>query len=227
MLSVNFKVLTDLDLWFIILLNFDFIDHGEHASAKSTHGARLQMVRRMFFRPSYCANCGEKIERVDWHLWTSRRFCVVCESEYRGIDLIPKVFTAIGILGAAFGISSYVGAGQASGIREPITARPFRPTIEKSPSTAPNKAALASPVDVGKESVKSPAIPDVGSVPNSSSQSPRNSATERPNADGPVYMCGAQTKKGTPCSRRVKGNVRCFQHTGMPAMLPPEKLRVS
>jgi hypothetical protein len=39
-----------------------------------------------------------------------------------------------------------------------------------------------------------------------------------------VYMCGARTKKGTPCSRRVRGPVRCWQHKGMPAMLPPEKL---
>ena len=41
-----------------------------------------------------------------------------------------------------------------------------------------------------------------------------------------VYICGARTKKGTPCSRRMQGNVRCWQHKGMPAMLPPEKLLV-
>lgn len=41
-----------------------------------------------------------------------------------------------------------------------------------------------------------------------------------------VYTCGARTKKGTPCSRRVHGPVRCWQHKGMPAMLPQEKLRV-
>jgi len=42
-----------------------------------------------------------------------------------------------------------------------------------------------------------------------------------------VYICGARTKKGTPCSRRVHGPVRCWQHKGLPAMLPVEKLRVS
>jgi len=41
-----------------------------------------------------------------------------------------------------------------------------------------------------------------------------------------VYICGARTKKGTPCSRRVHGPVRCWQHKGMPAMLPQEKLKV-
>jgi hypothetical protein len=42
-----------------------------------------------------------------------------------------------------------------------------------------------------------------------------------------VYLCGARTKKGTPCSRRVHGPVRCWQHKGVPAMLPQEKLIVT
>jgi hypothetical protein len=41
-----------------------------------------------------------------------------------------------------------------------------------------------------------------------------------------VSICGARTKKGTPCQRRVRGTGRCYQHRGMPAMLPPEKLVV-
>lgn len=42
-----------------------------------------------------------------------------------------------------------------------------------------------------------------------------------------VYLCGARTKKGTPCSRRVHGPVRCWQHKGAPAMRPQEKLMVN
>jgi hypothetical protein len=41
-----------------------------------------------------------------------------------------------------------------------------------------------------------------------------------------VYICGARTKKGTPCSRRVHGPVRCWQHKGQKPMLPQEKLLV-
>lgn len=40
------------------------------------------------------------------------------------------------------------------------------------------------------------------------------------------YICGARTKKGTPCSRRVRGPVRCWQHKGAVAMLPNDKLIV-
>jgi hypothetical protein len=45
-------------------------------------------------------------------------------------------------------------------------------------------------------------------------------------SDEDVYLCGARTKKGTPCSRRVQRPVRCWQHKGAPAMLPQEKLLV-
>ena len=41
-----------------------------------------------------------------------------------------------------------------------------------------------------------------------------------------VYICGARTKKGTPCSRRVQHPGRCWQHKGMKAILPEEKLRI-
>ena len=43
--------------------------------------------------------------------------------------------------------------------------------------------------------------------------------------DESAYICGARTKKGTPCRRRVHfAGERCFQHKGLPAILPLEKL---
>ena len=41
-----------------------------------------------------------------------------------------------------------------------------------------------------------------------------------------VSICGARTKRGTPCSRRVRGTGRCWQHRGKSAMLPASKLIV-
>jgi hypothetical protein len=47
-------------------------------------------------------------------------------------------------------------------------------------------------------------------------------------ADGNIYICGARTKKGTPCHRRVpSAGERCFQHKGMPAILPIDKLTIA
>jgi len=52
-------------------------------------------------------------------------------------------------------------------------------------------------------------------------------ATERPTDSAEVVsICGARTKKGTPCSRRVRGTGRCWQHRGRAAMLPAAKLLV-
>jgi hypothetical protein len=57
------------------------------------------------------------------------------------------------------------------------------------------------------------------SIENSTSTQPAVTVEE-------TYICGARTKKGTPCSRRVRGPVRCWQHKGAKAMLPVEKLIV-
>lgn len=52
-------------------------------------------------------------------------------------------------------------------------------------------------------------------------------ARERPTeAAEIVSICGARTKRGTPCSRRVRGTGRCWQHRGKSAMLPASKLIV-
>jgi hypothetical protein len=46
-------------------------------------------------------------------------------------------------------------------------------------------------------------------------------------SDETAYICGARTKKGTPCHRRVHiAGERCFQHKGLPAILPLDKLVV-
>jgi hypothetical protein len=35
-------------------------------------------------------------------------------------------------------------------------------------------------------------------------------------------ICGARTKKGTPCKHRVRPGLRCAQHQGLPSMLKEE-----
>jgi hypothetical protein len=52
-----------------------------------------------------------------------------------------------------------------------------------------------------------------------------NAARASLTTDDTVYICGARTRKGTPCRRRVHAaGERCYQHKGMPAMVPIEKL---
>jgi hypothetical protein len=45
--------------------------------------------------------------------------------------------------------------------------------------------------------------------------------------DEPIYICGARTRKGTPCRRRVHAaGERCYQHKGLSAMVSLEKLTI-
>ena len=54
------------------------------------------------------------------------------------------------------------------------------------------------------------------------------SKSAAPGIDEAVYICGARTKKGTPCKRRVHvAGERCYQHKGKPAMVPLEKLVIN
>ena len=50
---------------------------------------------------------------ADWGIFTSRRFCPVCETEFKGQDLIPRVIVGLGILTGALGVGSYMKSGTA------------------------------------------------------------------------------------------------------------------
>ena len=178
----------------------------------------------MFFRPSFCSNCGEKIERAQWFLWTSRRFCEVCETEFKGQDLIPRVVVVLGVLGCFLGFGSYFKSGS-SGSELSSMRRPQRLVEQPAPATAPNTALQREgKIDAGilRQSPESANSLVSGGRPEIQPSLTKPTAM----VDGPIYYCGAETKKGTPCSRRVKGKTRCFQHTGMPAMLSADKLRI-
>ena len=61
-------------------------------------------------------------------------------------------------------------------------------------------------------------------APNGVQQSYGDNSTNE-TTDDVVYLCGARTKKGTPYRRRVHyAGERCYQHKGMPAMVPLDKL---
>ena len=174
----------------------------------------------MPYRPKFCCECGDKIERVEWKLWTNRRFCEVCEAEHKLNDLIPKAGAGLGLLLGLVGLGSFFQkplGSEAPVIRRVVTASARPPDtgetgVKAGPSNQSNVSTPPAAVAGNVKTVQSDSRPINQTV---------TSLKE------PVYMCGARTKKGTPCTRRVKGNVRCWQHTGMPAMEAPEKLVVN
>ncbi|HET6854696.1 MAG TPA: hypothetical protein VFH46_20525 [Pyrinomonadaceae bacterium] len=128
------------------------------------------------YRPNFCSECGDKIVRLRWRVWTSRRFCDKCCSRFAGTRWVQRVSATIALvcLGMLIGRACH---------RE----RP--PLVIQRTVATPAQTTSPAPVTIEQ-----------------------------------LYTCGARTKKGTPCSRRVHGPVRCWQHKGAPAMLPQQRL---
>ena len=146
------------------------------------------------YRPNFCVECGERVERARWFLWTSRRFCLLCEKSMRKTLMKPLIIASLAIFS--------VGLLTGYSLHRP---RPAPPLVSAS--------TLASTTET--------------KLPKNGTNQPASKTNERVEEPAETRsICGARTKKGTPCSRRVHGVGRCWQHRGLPAMLPPEKLIV-
>jgi hypothetical protein len=169
-------------------------------------------LNHMLYRPRYCCNCGEPIEREEWRLWNSRRFCQLCETEFKGIDLIPRAIVSAGLLLAMLAGWSYIrssGNYPASGQRNisgsvKRNLQPDRSAAQESPRTPVSKVeSVTPPKEVPPQSERQDERAVVFD-----GESPRTA----PKAKEATYYCGMPTKKGTPCSRRVKKKGPCWQH---------------
>jgi hypothetical protein len=162
------------------------------------------------YKPNFCAECGEKIERERWHFWSSRRFCDECEPVYRLNRLLPP---ALAVAAVFFGGIFFGQMGQKSEKTAPVSA------------TQAAQAALAAEkpvVTVPKPTAPSQTPP--AEQPSPGNSSPIASFRSQPTVNSafsePIYTCGARTQKGAPCSRRVRAaGLRCWQHSGKPSML--------
>lgn len=181
----------------------------------------------MFYKPKFCCNCGEKIERIDWRLWTSRRFCDVCAIEQKGYELLPRVIIGIAFLFGIFGIGSYfqdrtpvlskseLNTVGAAGPKRTVAAESKRQPEQSEPSVYGLEGGKKETQATAAQTTESPVAAATKEQPKI-----RNIAS-----DEPVYYCGAMTKKGKPCTRRVKSsNQRCWQHAGQPSAVNTRKV---
>lgn len=169
------------------------------------------------YRPNFCVECGARIVRTRWRLWTSRRFCDACARRtLRARLLWPSLaFAAIFLTGLV--------AGRAM--------RPHAPPLDIERAEANTLSALSKDAPrtqtQGGTALAQTAQTNDASSASETAYGPDGTTNERPtDPNETVSICGARTKKGTPCSRRVRGTGRCWQHKGMPAIIPLEK-RVS
>ena len=150
------------------------------------------------YKPNFCAECGTKVLRLRWHFWTSRKFCDGCARKLRKSRLAMSLLTSLALIA-----SGYVAGRSRRAAPPPLTI------VRRSDSPLTDAPSQRTSATAGQSHLGQAAAP-----------------TQPPSIEEEVYLCGARTKKGTPCSRRVQSPRRCWQHKGMPAMLPPEKLLV-
>ena len=170
-------------------------NHAAQVSSSPAAQTKIKKTSEQFavYRPNFCCECGNKLIRLRWHIWTSRRFCDVCARRFRKERFVPVLITLLALFSSGYLLGR--------------TRRPTPPPliIERRSDSPLNDSQSAS---------------SLASTPGTAA------TTAATTIEADVYICGARTKKGTPCSRRVHGPVRCWQHKGMPAMLKQEKLLV-
>jgi len=180
----------------------------------------------MAYKPKYCCQCGEKVERINWQPWTNRRFCQLCETDFGIYDWIPTIILTLGLFLSIFSFGNLWRKPEkplivsANSQNSNKNSSPQSDKLQNSdPATVQSSAAPKNEnITAAQVKQSAAAFKPTDNVKESTNQSHLPIATEV------VYFCGAQTKKGTPCTRRVKNAVRCWQHNGQPALLPPEKL---
>ena len=160
------------------------------------------------YKPNFCAECGEPVSRTRWRVWHSRRFCTGCARRFRKAQLVSSLLA---------GVSLFL-LGLASG----RATRPQPPPLIIERTQMP-------PLPVASQTNEQQPETDLASLAHATEPNygPNGTRDERPTDPNEIIsICGARTKKGTPCQRRVRGTGRCWQHRGLPAMLPPSKLIV-
>ncbi len=178
----------------------------------------------MPYKPKFCCQCGENIDRTDWKLWTSRRFCELCETEFGVYDKIRWIVPGIILLFGLFGMGSYfqkpekqlnISAAQPAASNRRI--EPVKPKTDVQVSSGDS-------VQTTMQSGNFIAPANTRMTQSASNLKIKPATPQIVEAAEKVYFCGAPTKKGTMCSRRVKNGGRCWQHQGQAAHAPQDKL---
>lgn len=148
---------------------------------------------------NFCVECGERLARKGWRAQLHRNLCDHCAQRFGRFAMTRSIVMVALIAASGFALGRYL--------------RPAPPPLII--QRAANSPLLDAPVNPN-DNLRS-ARPANGSNPNA------NVTTAT--TDDVVYICGARTQKGTPCRRRVHvAGERCFQHKGMPSLVPLSKL---
>jgi hypothetical protein len=163
----------------------------------------------MFYRPHFCCHCGEKIIRARWTPLTSRRFCEFCAVEQKQHDLLPRVLTVVAVLIGAAGVTAYLGSSGPTAAPKPADALTTQRGLK---SDQVGKPKVAENTNLSEPSISQSPTNSSLQTSTAATANTKQRALQGNSSTEAVYYCGAMTKKGTPCTRRVKTPGRCWQH---------------
>lgn len=148
---------------------------------------------------NFCRNCGARLLRKGWRVWLRGPLCDDCA---RRPGVSNRQSTLIGI--AFVAVAAFAFGRYRSPAPPPLVIQ-----------RAANSPLSDTPLNLnGTE--RGDGNPNAIATSSSSAE------------DDTIYICGARTKKGAPCRRRVQiAGKRCFQHKGRSAMVSLEKLVIS
>jgi hypothetical protein len=193
--------------------------------------------KNMLYKPKYCSECGSELQDFGESFLLRSRFCDTCKPNFKKTELVSRfggaVFATIAIV---FG----VGAILKNPIEKPLnitkseiaTIATAPKSTQKAENNQQNTIAQPKQVEANRQVALSSKQVETQLQKQASTVAldkktqqnlPEVSQISVPEA---VYMCGAKTKKGLPCSRKVKGTVRCWQHVGQEAMLLQKDLKI-
>jgi hypothetical protein len=180
----------------------------------------------MPYKPKFCCECGDKIDKTSWKFLDSRRFCKLCATDHTFDDWIPRISVVIAVLIGVCGLGMFLQKPEKPvNLVSSNSAIPAKIAANTQASGNTNVQTFAKIQEANSAIVQPPVkAQPIAQNPSLKSQKVENQSSQN---EETIYFCGAETKKGTICTHKVKGGGRCWQHEGKPAMLPPEKLIAS
>ena len=137
---------------------------------------------------NFCSNCGEQLKANRARVFSARSYCLRCAPRFRLSRLVMIVsFAGCLIIGYAY--------GRYSTPRQPfyLLGTPIDPITNSNQRSETNAQANANKANANKSATPNSPLPE--------------SST-----DEVVKLCGAPTKSGRPCRRKVVGGGYCWQH---------------
>ena len=162
-------------------------------------------------RSKVCLECGARLARKPWRVWEGQ-FCKDCAPRFRKAGTGHLIIAASALILLGFTLGRY-------------TQTQSPPLLIERAANSP-LSNLSAQADGFVELSQSQRTGDSDSF-SMNGVAGADRGVNDSNSAAAVYICGARTKKGSPCHRHVHTpGERCYQHKGMPAILPLEKLAI-